>query len=108
MMGRSTSIVNFREPHTNAAISGCAETNVSAMSENSLTDWSMPNSRDETQRLRRFALILSISAVKARIVVASRLVLLCARSSVSCVGVKLALNSRTATCSGSALRQSKP
>ena len=68
---RLTRIVNFREPQTKAAISGCDETKVSATSENSLTDCSMPNSRDETQRLRRSALILSISAVNLRIEVAS-------------------------------------
>jgi hypothetical protein len=105
MSGRNTRIVNFKQPHTKARISGCAETKVSAMLENSCTDWSIPNSRDETQRLRRFALTLSISAVKARIVVACSVLRLFTRSSAFCAGVRLARKLRTAICSGSALRR---
>ena len=66
----------------------------------SWTDCSTPNSLEETHRLRRCAFMLSISAVNARIDVASGL-LLCASSRAFCVGSKCAWNWRTAVARAS-------
>jgi hypothetical protein len=77
------------------------------MSEKSLTDCSMPNNRDETQRLRRSALALSISAVKVRIEVALGLSL-CLRSSTRWAALRPAWNWFIATDSGSDLRDCQP
>ena len=93
-------MVNFTQPQTSAAISGWAETKVSAMVVKSWTDCRTPNSLEETHRLLRCAFMLSTSAVNARIDVASGL-LLCASSRAFCVGSKWAWNWRTAVARAS-------
>lgn len=100
--GMRTRIVNFNDPHTNAATCGCEEMKVSIIFENSWTDCSTPNRRDETQRALRLALTLSISAVNERIDLASGLVLLLRRVE-RWVEVRVAWKSTMATSSGSEL-----
>lgn len=95
-------MVNFNEPHTNAANRGFEEMKVSIMFENSWTDWSTPNRRDDTPRVLRLELALSISAVNERIDIASGLSLFLRRVE-SWVGVRASWNSWMATASGSKL-----
>ena len=95
-------MVNFNDPHTNAAIRGFDEMKVSIMFENSWTDWSTPNRRDETQRVLRFELALSTSAVNDKIDIASGLSLFLRRVE-SWVGVRAAWKSWMASASGSKL-----